>query len=65
MGTGRLPAALPQFSFQSGDPNSEVYPVPAPISIEESPAQPPLDESWPKNISAGGMQVRKRSSEEF
>jgi len=34
--------------------------VPAPISIEES-QQPPLDESWPKNTSAGGMQVRKRN----
>ena len=34
--------------------------MPAPISIEES-QQPPLDESWPKNTSAGGMQVRKRN----
>ena len=45
MGNGRVPAALPQFSFQSGDPNSEVIPVPVPISIEESQAllaqQPP------------------------
>ncbi|HMJ60953.1 MAG TPA: ribonucleotide reductase N-terminal alpha domain-containing protein, partial [Bryobacteraceae bacterium] len=35
--------------------------MPASISIEES-QQPPLDESWPKNTSAGGMQVRKRNS---
>jgi len=64
MGNGWLPAALSQFSFQSGDPNSEVYPVPASISIEES-QQPPLDESWPKNSSASGVQFRKRNSEEF
>lgn len=33
--------------------------MPASISIEES--QPPLDASWPKNTSAGGMNVRKRN----
>jgi ribonucleoside-diphosphate reductase alpha chain len=59
MGSGRLPAALPQFSFLPGNPNSEVIPVPATISIEVQ--QPPLDESWPKNTSVGGMQVRKRN----